>query len=85
MCSNDLKVRSGHVYVVSGAHVRVLTPVKVRHFSCKLCMNIKDACFDKSDIYFQVHVKMAFCAHINCPVQHFDTLRYLRNSLHMCV
>ena len=28
---------------------------------CKLCMKIKDGCFGKSDVYFDVHVKMAFC------------------------
>ena len=41
-----VKVGSGHVLVVSGAHVRVLTLINSRHFKNKLCMNIKDVHFD---------------------------------------
>ena len=59
-CKNNVKVGSGHFVVVLGAHVRVLTPINIFSLKCKLCMNIINVYFGESEMFFDIHVKMAF-------------------------
>ena len=40
---------SGHVFVVLGAHVRVMTPINICHFK-----------FGRIELFFDVHVRMVF-------------------------
>jgi hypothetical protein len=56
---ND-KVGIVHVFVVLGAKVRVLTSNQCLPLSCKLCVNINDVNFGKSEIVYYVHVNMVF-------------------------
>ena len=41
-CVNNVKVGSGHLFVVLGVHVRMLTPINWLPHQHKLCMNIND-------------------------------------------
>ena len=51
----NMSVASGHIFVVVGVDSNQYAPLL-----CKLCMNIKNIYSGKSEIYFDVHVKMAF-------------------------
>ena len=72
---NRVKVENGHVFVVLGAHVRVLIPITCP-FNANVCMSIKDANFDYKRRDF-LHCFILFscrngvCAHIDHSVEHF--------------
>ena len=69
-----VKVESGRVFVVLGAHVRVLTPINNHHFKTYFCMNIKDVFLGKS-VFFLCSCKKVLCVHIN----HSITYRHFQN------
>ena len=47
-----MKVGSFRVFVVLGAHVRVLTPINICRSNAKLCMNIDGAYFCRGGFSF---------------------------------
>ena len=64
---------SGHVFVVLGADVRVLTSTDSCHVNTIFCINIKDACFHKTEMFFDVDIKMVFVLTSTGQFQHLDT------------
>ena len=60
MWEKMVKLGSGHVFLVLGAHVKVLTLINELALQCKLYMNINDVYSCKSEITFYVHVNIVF-------------------------
>jgi hypothetical protein len=58
MCKRSVKVGSGHVFVVLGAHVRVFIPINVCHFTTNFAWTSK--MFMLVKVKHWCYVKMAF-------------------------
>ena len=54
-----------YVFVVLGAHVRVLTAISNCHFNANFAM----FCFDESDMFLDIHVELTF---VLTPTVSFD-------------
>lgn len=77
---NFVKVESGHVLVVLGAPMRVLTTINNCHFNGKLCLNIKDVYFGKSENGFDVLCRNNICVHINHSIYYFRHSHIFKES-----
>ena len=51
---------SGNVFVMFGSSCEGVDSNQCLPLQCKLCMNIKDIYFGKSDFFLDVHAKMVF-------------------------